>query len=495
MQQLTGLDASFLYLEQNRAPMHIGGVQIYDQSTVKGGVQGFKNILTYIEKRLPLAKSFRQKVVKVPFNLDHPYWIEDKDFDLEFHVRHIRLPAPGDWRQLCIQVARLHSRPLDLTKPLWEITVVEGLDGVESLPKGCYAVVSKIHHACIDGVSGVDITEALHDTEPDAAPTIVDTWKGETPPTDLELLSRAGVHNLLQPFRFLEVAARTVPALGRVGLGLADQKFHRAGKVPRTRFNHPVSAHRVFEAREFDVAEMRAIKNSVTGATINDLVLSVCGGALRKYLLANQELPATSLIAMAPISVRTKDGKGQLGNQVAAMAIAIGTEIEDPIERLNKVHANAVSSKALTNALGAKLMTDYSQFIPSSVAGMASRLYTRLGLANRTRPLFNCVITNVPGPQIPLYSAGAKLVKHFGLGPIYDGMGLIMPVWSYNGRLSISISACREMIPDPEFFAGCIQQAYDDVRNATIGSGKARNDASLESASQGHPDESPVRAR
>ena len=476
MQQLTGLDASFLYLEQTRAPMHIGGVQIYDQSTVPGGVQRFKDILTYIEARLPLAASFRQKIVKVPLNLDHPYWIEDRDFDLEYHVRHIRLPAPGDWRQLCIQVARLHSRPLDLTKPLWEITVIEGLDSVEGLPKGCYAVVSKIHHACIDGVSGVDITEALHDTVPDPEPPPVKPWHGEDPPSDLELLSRAGMHNLLLPFRFLEVAARTVPALGRVGLGLAEHTFHRAGKVPRTRFNHPISSHRVFEAREFDVAEMRAIKNAVPGSTINDLVLSVCGGALRKYLSAKDELPATSLIAMAPISVRTKDGKGKLGNQVAAMNVALATDIENPIERLEKVHENAQSSKAMTNALGAKLMTDYSQFIPSTVAGMASRLYTRLGLANRTTPLFNCVITNIPGPQVPLYSAGAKLVKHFGLGPIYDGMGLIFPVWSYNGILSISITACRDMMPDPEFFADCIQNAYAEVREVTIGRSAAQQD-------------------
>ena len=166
MEQLTAQDASFIYGENTRSPMHIGGLAIYDPSTVEGGKQRFKDILQFVEDRLHLAKTFRRKLVEVPFNLDHPYWVEDKDFDLEFHVRHIRLPEPGDWRQLCIQVARLHSRPLDMTKAPWELTVIEGLDAIEGLPSGSYAVVTKIHHACIDGVAGADITEALHSLEP-----------------------------------------------------------------------------------------------------------------------------------------------------------------------------------------------------------------------------------------------------------------------------------------------------------------------------------------
>ncbi len=171
MQQLTGMDASFLYFETPRTPMHIGSIQIYDQASLPGGVQGFKTILRHIEERLHGARTFRQKLVNVPFGLDHPYWIEDKDFDLEFHVRHIRLPQPGDWRQLCIQAARLHSRPLDLSKPLWEFTVIEGLENIPGLPKDCYAIVSKVHHACVDGVSGVDMTQAIHDLDPNN-PTI-----------------------------------------------------------------------------------------------------------------------------------------------------------------------------------------------------------------------------------------------------------------------------------------------------------------------------------
>ncbi len=471
MQQLTGMDASFLYFETPRTPMHIGSIQIYDQTSLPGGVQGFKTILRHIEERLHGARAFRQKVVNVPFGLDHPYWIEDKDFDLEFHVRHIRLPQPGDWRQLCIQAARLHSRPLDLAKPLWEFTVIEGLDNIPGLPPGCYAIVSKIHHACVDGVSGVDMIQAIHDldpNQPDIRPA-TSPWHGEDEPNPLELIARASINNALQPFRFAELVARTVPAMGRLSQGVAQRRFSATKPVPRTRFNGTVTAHRTVEGRAFDLKEVRAIKASVPGATVNDVVLSVCGGALRTYLSAKNELPEESMVAMAPISVRSQDQRGALGNQVAAMSVSIGTDIADPLERLHAVHADAAKSKEMTQAVGAKLMTDYSQFVPSTTAALAARLYTNLGMADRTNPAFNCVITNVPGPQVPLFCAGAKMVAHYGLGPLFDGMGLIFPVVSYCGQITISVSSCREMLPDPEFFAQCIQGTYDDLKAATLG--------------------------
>ena len=202
MDQLSPMDASFLYFETANAPMHIGGLTIYDQSTVEGGVLGFKRILENYETRLHLARSFRQRVVHVPMNLDHPYWIEDPNFDIEFHVRHIALPKPGNWRQLCIQVARLHARPLDISRPLWEFTVIEGLDQVEGLPPGSFGIMSKIHHAAIDGVSGAEIVAAIHDIAPDARPAPPEKpWVPERDPNVLELLSRTYINNLRQPFK------------------------------------------------------------------------------------------------------------------------------------------------------------------------------------------------------------------------------------------------------------------------------------------------------
>lgn len=465
MEQMTGQDASFFYAELPKAPMHVGGVAIYDPSTVEGGKQRFKDILQFIEKRLHLAKTFRRRMVQVPFSLDHPYWIEDKNFDLEFHIRHIRLPEPGDWRQLCIQVSRLHARPLDLTKPPWEFTVVEGLDSVPGLPEGSYAIVSKIHHACIDGVSGADITEVIHSLEPypEDPPPPEQPWRGEDEPNPFELITRAQFNNLTQPYRFAEVMAQAMPAFGRFQEGLMQRRYKVNASVPRTRFSHQISGHRVMEGRSFDLARLKEIKSRVEGATVNDAVLAICGGAMRRYLESKKELPQGSMVAMAPISVRSREDKGAMGNQVAAMTVAIGTDIADPLERLEAVHAAASGSKEMTNAVGAKLMTDFSQFIPSTTAAMASRLYTELGLAESMGPAFNCVITNVPGPQFPLYSAGARLVTQFGLGPIFDGMGVIFPVFSYCGQITISVNACRDMMPDPEFFAECLQESFDEL--------------------------------
>lgn len=468
MEQLSPMDASFLYFETANAPMHIGAVAIYDQATVEGGVLAFKEILKNYESRLHLARSFRQRIVRVPLSLDHPYWLEDPDFDIEYHVRHIALPKPGDWRQLCIQVARLHARPMDTTRPLWEFTVIEGLDNVEGLPKGSFAIVSKVHHAAIDGVSGAEMTAAVHDVEPDAVPTPPEkAWLPERMPTAVELLSRTSVNNVRQPFKLARVVAASVPALARLGIGLSAGKLKRVGAVPRTRFNGKVSPHRVFDGRSFRLSDIRAIKNAVEGATVNDAVIAIIGGALNKYLSSKNELPKDSLIAMAPISVRSKGQQKSAGNQVSAMSVAVRSDIADPLARLVAVFESTTNSKEMTNAIGASTLTDYSQFIPSTVAGLAARLYTNLGLANRITPIFNTVITNIPGPQIPLYMTGARLVTQFGLGPILDGMGIIHPVFSYCGEITISFTSCREMIPDPAFYAECIQEAFDEMVAAT----------------------------
>ena len=470
MEQLSPMDASFLYFETANAPMHIGSVAIYDQSTVKGGILGFKEILQNYETRLHLARAFRQRIVRVPLSLDHPYWLEDPDFDLEYHVCHIALPKPGDWRQLCIQVARLHSRPLDTTRPLWEFTVIEGLDNVEGLPKGSFAIVSKVHHAAIDGVSGAEMTAAIHDLEPHAKPTPPEKpWLPEREPNAIELLTRTTANNVRQPFKLARVVAESVPAIARVGIGLTAGKLKRVGPVPRTRFNGQVSPHRVFDGRSFRLNDIRAIKNAVEGATVNDAVIAIIGGALRKYLESKNELPKDSLIAMAPISVRAPNQQKSAGNQVSAMSVAVRSDIADPLERLVAVFESTTNSKEMTNAIGASTLTDYSQFIPSTVAGLAARLYTNLGIANRVMPIFNTVITNIPGPQIPLYMTGARLVTQFGLGPILDGMGIIHPVFSYCGEITISFTSCRDMIPDPAFYAQCIEDAFAELLEATKG--------------------------
>jgi diacylglycerol O-acyltransferase / wax synthase len=465
MQQLSGQDASFLYFETPKAPMHIGSFLVYNPQTAPGSFVRFKDILAHVESRLHLSRVFRQRLVRVPFDLDHPYWIDDDAFDLEFHVRHIALPKPGDWRQLCIQAARLHARPLDLTRPLWEMYVIEGLDNVEGTPPGSFAVLTKTHHAIIDGASGAEIMAYLHDVEADPLDKpVAQPWKGEREPAAIELIMRSHFNNLTQPARLLETMQRSMPGMMRLGAGLGTQKIKPVGVVPRTRFNGKITGHRVNDGRSFAINDVKAIKNAVPGATINDAVLTLIGGALRRYLEAKGELPKDSMTAMAPVSVRATDQSGAAGNQVSGMLVALGTHIADPLERLSHVHGSAQNSKALTAAIGARTMTDYSQFIPSALAGLAARLCTEMGLSDYTTPMMNCVVTNVPGPQRPLYFAGAEAVKMVGLGPIYDGMALIHVVFSYCGEIAVSFTSCREILPDPDFYAECIQASFEELR-------------------------------
>ncbi len=467
MQQLSGMDAAFLYFESVNAPTHIGSFAIYDQSSAPGGSVTFKGILENVRSRLHLARCFRQKLVRLPYDFDHPYWIEDPDFDIEFHVRHIALPHPGDWRQLCIQAARIHARPLDLSRPLWEMYVIEGLDNVEGVPKNSFAVLTKIHHSAIDGVSGAELTAAIHDIEPDAVPEPPEEeWVPERDPSLIELGLRTAERNIREPFRFLKVMSRTIPSIAKVMRRNPEEEVESSGPVPRTRWNGTVTAHRVIEGRDFSLQDVRDIRKRVPGSTVNDVILTICGGAMRRYLVDKHELPTDSLVAMAPISVRGDEESGTMGNRISAMSVTLYTNIADPVERLKQVHSGTRDSKAVAEAMGAQTMTDISQVLPGTFSGLAARLYTRMGLANRVTPFLNTVITNVPGPQFPLYFTGARMVALHGMGPVMDGMGIIHPVFSYSGRISIAVTACRDQLPDPGFYAECIQASFDELLEA-----------------------------
>ena len=469
MQQLSGQDASFVYLETPHTPMHIGSVGIYDPSTAPDGFVRFKDILEFVGSRLGGARSFRQRLVRLPLDLDHPYWIEDPDFDIEYHIRHIALPKPGDWRQLCIQVARLHSRPMDLSKPLWEFVIVEGLDNIEGLPPGCFALVAKVHHAAIDGMSGVELSAAVHDLSPDKPNRIAnDDWKPDDLPGVADLLIKSYFNSLRKPVQYAETAARMVPGLARLGQSVSkgDVSIQNQKLAPKTRLNGKVGAHRVFDAAPFPLADIRAIKDKVEGATVNDAILEIVGGGLRRYLEAKGELPGDSLTAMAPISVRAEGEKAALGNLVSAMVVGLGTHIADPMQRLRFVHTEAINSKALTNAVGARALTDYSQLMPAGLSGLAARLYTRLGAANAHAPVFNTVVTNVPGSRVPLYFAGARMVSMYGLGPIFDSMGLINTIYSYVDTIAISFTADRDMMPDPAEYANALRLSFEELKNA-----------------------------
>lgn len=467
MRQLTGLDASFLYLETRNAPMHIGGLSIYDPATAPGGKIRFKQVVENFSSRVHRVPAMTSRLVTVPLRLDHPYWVSDGTFDPEFHVRHIALPAPGDWRQLCILISRIHARPLDRNRPLWEAYVIDGLDNVEGYPKGCFAVFTKMHHAAIDGASGVEINAVMHDLSPEpAAVDEIQAFTVDTTPSSAELLVRAQLNTVKIPFRFAGIAKNTAPSLIKAATGVVTGKLSRVSNIPRTRFNSNVSPHRVIDALRVDFEDVRKIKNAFKPATVNDVALTIVGGALRKYLESKGELPEQSLAAMAPINVRTEDKLGTAGNQVSQMTVRLYSDIEDARERLQAVHEGTRNAKELTHAIGAKTMTDYTQFIPSTLTASAARLASSWSLANRFSPVYNCVVTNVPGPPVPLYCTGAKMLSSFGTGPVLDSVGLFQAISTYCGEFAITFTACRDMMPDPAFYRECLQASFDELKQA-----------------------------
>ncbi len=465
MRQLSATDAYFLYSERWETPNHIGMLQIYDPSQAPGGPVRFPAMLADLRSRLHLARAFREKVVSARLWLDFPYWIDDPDFDLEYHVRHIALPKPGNWQQLCTQAARLHSRILDRSRPLWEMTVIEGLDDIDGVPPGSFAIYFKIHHAAIDGVAGAELLTATHATDPvDPVTPPIELWTPEPAPSGWGLLARAGANNLRRPIQAVRSAIPALPS----PRGVLDAIRHPSlpsllNPVPSTRFNGTVTAHRTMDARSYDLDDLKRIKNAVPGATVNDVALAVVGGALRGYLSEHDELPDASLVAAVPISTRLPGDEGG-GNRISIMTAPLGTHIADPIERVVAIATATRERKERANAVRARALADAAQLIPGALVGVAMR---RLApLIGARRPVANVVVTNVPGPPQPLYAFGARMVSCYGLGPIIDGLGIIHLVGSYAGAFTFSFTACREMVPDPAFYGERIQDAMDELRKA-----------------------------
>ena len=463
MEQLQGLDASFLAMERANSPMHIGSLLIYDQATAPNGLVRFKDLLQFTRDRMHLSKTMRQRLVKVPLGLDYPYWIEDPEFDLEYHIRHVGLPEPYDWRQLCILTARIFARPLDLNRPPWEFTIIGGLNNVEGVPDSAFAMVTKVHHSAIDGMSGIDLMEAIHTQTPTTAPpNEKDEWEPEPLPNPAALFAKGYVKTVVNPVRQVGVAARAVPGVARTVRGMMKKEFglDAARRAPKTRFNGKISPHRVVEGRLFPLADIKSLRALVEGSKVNDVFLAIIGGAMRRYLDDKGELPDATLTAMAPISVRDTNEKNAMGNQVAAMIAPLGTHIEDAKERLEYVFEQTSRSKAMTNALGARQMTEISKASPMLFQSLGARLFTQLRLANRLKPVVNTVVTNVPGPPVPIYSSGAELIRMYGLICLFDGVGIAHVVQSYQDQSMICFTACREMLPDPDVYAGYLAESF-----------------------------------
>jgi len=468
MQQLTEMDCNFLQQESVRTPMHISPIIVYDQSARPDGRVRFKEILTVFERNLHKSRIFRRKLAGGALGLDTPYWVEDRDFDLEFHVRHIALPKPGDWRQFCILLARLQARGLDMKRPLWEAYVIEGLNKVKGLPENSFAIMLKVHHAAIDGISGAEIVTAIHSlTEEVLPPEVEDDWVGESDPSSLYVWSRAYLHNVQRPLKFVRTLGNLVPAIIRADRASTDPEADRRPPLTaKTRFNSHVSSYRVTDSLIMDLEEVKTIRKALGNVTINDVVVAIVGGGLRKYLQSKNELPADSLIAGAPVNVRSERNSDSRGNQVSLMTISMATDIADPVERLQAVHLSSEHAKAFSSALGSSVMMDLSETLIPQVLGLGFRAVT-MAAARSARPMpCHVVISNIPGPQFPIYLAGARVSLVMGLGPLLDMMGLFHAVLSGAGRITITFISCREMMPDPEFYKDCLAEAYEELRVA-----------------------------
>ncbi len=465
MRQLTSLDAQFLALETARQSGHVAGLAILDPSTAPGGRLDVIDLQALIAERLPLLPPLRWRLAEVPLGLDYPYWVDDADFDLEFHVRELGLPPPGTDSQLADLVARITARPLDRTRPLWELHLIHGLEG------GHLAMLTKIHHAVVDGVSGAEVMGLLLDLAPEGrelppAPA----ERLDPPPTELELLARGLAGMPRYPLRVLQSIPSAVPNIDEVpalfgaipGAATVGRVANRAVhavrgeappleaprlEAPKTSFNGRISAHRRFAFGQLSLDEVKAVKNA-HGCTVNDVVVSLCAGAVRRWLLVHDELPDTPLVAQIPVSVRTTDQIGTFGNRIMLMSVPLFTDEADPVQRLARTHDALADMKERHKALPAELLQDANNFIPPAVFSRAARLTFSLATSRPGRPTWNLVISNVPGPQFPLYCAGARLEAQYPVSVITDGMGLNITVMSYCGHLDFGLVADRDQMPD-----------------------------------------------
>jgi WS/DGAT/MGAT family acyltransferase len=466
MQNLSGLDAAFLSLETPSAHMHIMGVSIVDPSTLSDSVYPtfYDRVRALFEARIHLIPPFRRRVVNVPFGLNVPAWIDDPDFDLDYHVQRAALPAPGGPKELEAFAASVASRPLDRNKPLWEAYVVEGLE------HGHQAFIAKIHHSLIDGVAGVSIIQSLFDFE-EGAPLVPaadapDTFSPQAVPGETEMLTRAVLSLGTQPRKLVRAVTRSVPGLVRAVRRARDEALNVALPLtaPRLTMNRKITAHRVISFASVPLADVKAVKDAL-GLTVNDVVLAVNAGALRQYLQSRSELPDTPLVAAIPTSVRAADDQG-FGNRVSSMFASLPVELSDPLDRVNTVAESMSGAKGVHEEISDTTLADWAELVAPALFSRAMRTYSRLRIGERLRPAINVVVSNVPGPPFPLYFAGARLVALHPLGPIFDDAGLNVTVMSYLDHIDFGFIGCRELLPDIDDLAAAIPDALSELKKA-----------------------------
>jgi diacylglycerol O-acyltransferase len=415
-----------------------------DPETIPGGYD-FDQFKKELSNRVSGVAMFNRKLKLVPGRIDFPLWVIDEEFDIDRHVHRLAVPSPGGERELAEVAGHLAGIPLDRSRPLWEMYVIEGL------ASGQIAVFSKMHHASVDGVSGSNMISYLCSLEPDAPPLDA----GDDPsaashrvPSDLELVGRGVVSTVAKPWQLAKLVAPTVRTVSAT-IGRAREGTAMAAPLsaPRTSFNGTITGHRSIAFTDISLDDIKEIKNAVPGATVNDVVLALSGGALRRYLLDRGELPETSLLASVPVSVHGESKRTSGRNKVSTIFCRLGTDIEDPRERITALSAANANAKEHHKAVPADTLQEWAEFAAPRTFGLAVRMVSDLRLAERGPVIHNLVISNVPGPPVPLYFMGARIDALYPLGPIFHGAGLNLTVMSNNGQMHIGAIACREQMP------------------------------------------------
>ncbi|MFN2526687.1 MAG: wax ester/triacylglycerol synthase family O-acyltransferase [Actinomycetota bacterium] len=455
-QRLGVLDEMFLHLEGPNTHMHVGGAAIFE-----GPPPAYEDILDGFATRLSQVPRFRQKLAFVPFGLGRPVWVDDAHFNLEYHVRHTALPAPGDPSKLKRLIARIMSQQLDRTKPLWEIWFAEGLAGDR------YAMISKTHHCLVDGVSGADIMSVILDLERNPAQQpFIEEWHPEPEPKPEELLIDGVRERLTSPaevLRSLQSAASDPTSIpNKLGHSLKALGAFIGGSfdAPASSINQPIGPHRRFETVLADLQEIKRVKNTL-GGTVNDVVLSVVAGGLRHLLQARGErIDDLELRAMVPVSVRADQERGALGNRVASMWAPLPISEPDPIRRLQLMSERMQNLKGSGQAVGAQVLTELAEFAPPTILAQAARLVAR-------QRAYNLVVTNVPGPQFPLYSMGREMQEVYPVVPLSDNTTIGIALLSYNGTIGFGLLGDYDTAADIGVLAEGIEKALAELLAAT----------------------------
>lgn len=441
MRRVSGVDAAFLYGETPSWHMHVSAIVLLDPGDRPGGFS-FDEFRRRVASRIHLVPQFRWKLVEVPLGLDRPGWVEDPDFDIDAHIRRIGVPPPGAPEQVGNLVGDLVSIKLDRRRPLWEFWIIEGIED------GRVALLAKIHHSIIDGVSGSELATVLLDLEPDPEPPPPEEERPVDPvPASVELFARGALSTATVPFRIARFAGQTLKQ------GITFLGFQRRTapppvpfQAPRTRFNAELTPHRRFAYTSVSLDEVKRIRRAFD-VKVNDVVLALCAGALRRWLERYDTVPTSPLIVQVPVSLRADDDKSSVGTQVGAMFASLATHIDDPVERLREIASSTASAKEMQRALAADKIMGLTETTPPGLIALAARMYTAAGLDSRTPPVMNLIVSNVPGPPFPLYCAGAKVEALFPMGPLLYGTGINVTVFSYLDQIGFGFMTCRDVVP------------------------------------------------